>query len=40
MDGHDFANLDLLRCQRMRDALCNKQAQAVFVEMLQLASAA
>jgi hypothetical protein len=40
MDGHDFADVDLLRRQRMRNALCNKQAQAVFVEMLQLASAA
>jgi hypothetical protein len=40
MDGHNFADFDLLRCQRMRNALGNKQAQAVFVEVLQLASAA
>jgi hypothetical protein len=40
MDGHDLADVYLLGRQRMRDTLCNKQAQAVFIEMLQLASAA
>ena len=39
MNGHDLADVYLLGRQRMRDALCNKQAQAIFVEVLQLASA-
>jgi hypothetical protein len=40
MDRHDFADAYLLRGKGVGHALGNKQAQAVFIQMLQLTPAA
>jgi hypothetical protein len=40
VNGHHFANLDLLRSKGVRYPFGDKQAQTIFVEMLQLTTAA
>jgi hypothetical protein len=40
VNRHDFADFDLLRRQRMHDAVADEGSQAVLIQMLELAPAA